>query len=398
MRRFENRLEYAAKIIEDYSSGQPFAKYLTEAFRSNKQFGSKDRKFYKAACFSFFRLGQYAHTLELKQRILIGLYFTGEGFGIPDFEEVYKVYLNNEANKELTLQEKFEEINALDTPFDKVDVFPFEEELAKEIDKTALIDSVFELRPTWLRFSKEGEEKTRAIFEKRGLEIMEHGDYSCLKTNASLNEVQNLPYEIQDIGSQKIIDFLELKNEGNLWDCCAGAGGKSLQLSEKYNEVKIYSSDLRLKSLQNLLKRYDKYDYERPMLSVTDLEKSIESIHFAYDNENELINHEEFDTIFIDAPCTGSGTWARTPENLSSFDTSDIYMYAKRQFKIVKNSLPFLKENGKLIYVTCSVFTKENEEIKEKVCKDLDLTCTNSFYIKGYEMKGDNFFVAEFTR
>ena len=398
MRRFENRLEYASKMIENYDSQEPFANYLKEVFKANKQFGSKDRKFYKAACFSFFRLGQYGLTLDLKQRILLGLYFTGEGFSLPDFEEVYQVYFDMEADDSKSLKEKFDSVATEDTPFDKLDVYPFTEETCSVIEIDAFIDSVFEPRPIWLRFAKEEEEKSKAIFVKNGLDIQMMDNYPYLKNGVSLNFVQNLPYEVQDIGSQKILDSLEIKNEGTFWDCCAGAGGKSLQLAEKFDGIKLYTSDLRLKALQNLLKRYEKYSYPKPMLSVTDLEKEVEAIHFAYDNENELINHGYFDTIFIDAPCTGSGTWASTPENLTSFDTTDIYLYAEKQFSIVKNALPFLKEEGKLIYVTCSIFTKENEEVQAKITKELGLKCTNSFYIKGYEMQGDNFFIAEFSR
>lgn len=398
MRRLENRLEYASKIIANYDGEEPFSNYLKEVFKTNKQFGSKDRKFYKAACFSFFRLGKFAITLELKERIVLGLYLTNEGHRFQDFPELMVAYLGEGLDEEENVALKFEKLQEKYPDFDKQDVFPFEEVLSKEIDYEKLLLSIFEARPTWLRFHREMQEKTRAILSQHGFDVMELDGYSYLEDGKSLNQVQNLPFEIQDIGSQKILDSVQIEDNGNIWDCCAGAGGKSLQISEKYNNMKLYSSDLRLKALQNLLKRYERYNYQRPMLSVTDLTKPIQSIHFAYDNENELINHGYFDVIFIDAPCTGSGTWARTPENLSSFDTTDTYLYAEKQFEITKNALPFLKDSGKIIYVTCSIFKEENEDVVEKIKAELGLKCQQSFYIKGYEFKGDNFFVAEFMR
>ncbi len=101
--------------------------------------------------------------------------------------------------------------------------------------------------------------------------------------------------------------------------------------------------------------------------------------------------------IIADVPCTGSGTWARTPEQLLYFRKEQIEKYTSLQKKILQNVIPHLKKGGHLLYVTCSVFKKENEEIVTFIQEELHLTLINMEILKGYEMKADTMFAALFT-
>src|SRR5690606_23481303 len=62
------------------------------------------------------------------------------------------------------------------------------------------------------------------------------------------------------------------------------------------------------------------------------------------------------DLIILDVPCSGSGTWGRSPEYLRFFDEKEIDHYAALQKKILTNSIPYLKKDGIILYSTCSVF------------------------------------------
>jgi 16S rRNA (cytosine967-C5)-methyltransferase len=104
------------------------------------------------------------------------------------------------------------------------------------------------------------------------------------------------------------------------------------------------------------------------------------------------------DFIIADVPCSGSGTWARTPEQLKFFHQEKIAQYALLQQQIVSNAIPSLAKGGYLLYITCSVFKKENEENVNFIQKNLNLELLKSDYLKGYQMQADTLFAALFRK
>src|SRR5690606_13315394 len=117
-------------------------------------------------------------------------------------------------------------------------------------------------------------------------------------------------------------------------------------------------SDIRKSILENLKLRFQKAGLAQPPLGEVDLSIPQQKINFS----GRQVGPGFFDCILIDAPCTGSGTWTRNPENITFFKEEEIDAYAKKQRDIIKNVLPFLKPKGLLVYITCSVFEKENEQ------------------------------------
>ncbi|MFN2440108.1 MAG: Fmu (Sun) domain-containing protein, partial [Chitinophagaceae bacterium] len=107
--------------------------------------------------------------------------------------------------------------------------------------------------------------------------------------------------------------------------------------------------------------------------------------------------YSPFDLIICDAPCTGSGTWSRTPEQLYFFKEEKIEYYAGLQKKIAVNAIKALKKGGHLLYITCSVFKKENENIVEYLQQNTSLQLKSMRYFKGYDKQADTLFTALFT-
>lgn len=105
-------------------------------------------------------------------------------------------------------------------------------------------------------------------------------------------------------------------------------------------------------------------------------------------------HHSAFDFIIADVPCSGSGTWGRTPEQLSFFQASSIETYAALQKKIVSNVIPSIRQNGFLLYITCSVFQKENENNVRWMQQEFNLQLVKQEVIKGYAAKADTMFAA----
>jgi 16S rRNA (cytosine967-C5)-methyltransferase len=100
-----------------------------------------------------------------------------------------------------------------------------------------------------------------------------------------------------------------------------------------------------------------------------------------------------FDNIILDVPCTGSGTWARTPEYLVFFKKEKIAEYAERQLNILRHAFPKLKPGGSLYYITCSVYQAENEDNIALFLQEQEAEIAVQQYLKGYERGSENIFL-----
>ena len=140
-------------------------------------------------------------------------------------------------------------------------------------------------------------------------------------------------FEVQDFSSQQTAQFFKPQKWENWWDACAASGGKSLLLHELEPTVKLVVSDIRESILSNLDERFQQaglLKYQKKLLDLT--------------QNNDLILHDyAFDGIILDAPCSGSGTWGRTPEMISQFDEHKIEFFQRLQQSIARNVVKYLK-------------------------------------------------------
>ncbi|RYF96656.1 MAG: Fmu (Sun) domain-containing protein, partial [Chitinophagaceae bacterium] len=225
-------------------------------------------------------------------------------------------------------------------------------------------------------------------------------DFTELKKNAlalpaaaRLDEVIELNKEavVQDYSSQGVGDLLEqalvkLREQPGgarrVWDCCAASGGKSIMAYDIDNSIRLTVSDIRASILINLLKRLRQAGISNYQSFVADL------------TEGSLQQVKPYDLIICDAPCTGSGTWGRTPEQLYFFEETAIQKYASLQQNILRTVIPTLRTDGYILYITCSVFKKENEDAVRYLEDNFPLELVSASLLKGYEMKADTMFAA----
>ncbi|MBP6370972.1 MAG: methyltransferase domain-containing protein, partial [Ferruginibacter sp.] len=171
-----------------------------------------------------------------------------------------------------------------------------------------------------------------------------------------------------------------------VWDCCSGSGGKSLLLYDKLRaSIQLHVSDIRESILKNLSLRFEAAGVKAYKIFVADLTA-----------ENKPFANEVFDIILCDVPCSGSGTWARTPEQLFFFNEKKLTEFTQRQQKILSHAISCLDNNGLLFYITCSVFTAENENIVQWALSKYNVSLQQQQYFKGYLQNADNMFVAVF--
>ena len=174
----------------------------------------------------------------------------------------------------------------------------------------------------------------------------------------SLESFKNVLFEIQDIASQ-VIGLVSCAKPGERWwDCCAGAGGKSLQLSSMMqNKGRIVSSDIREYKLDDLKKRARRNEKSNIECRTWDGK--------ALRNKKS----ESFDGVLADAPCSCSGTWRRNPDARWRSAPADVNELISIPSSILENTSSAVKNGGVLIYATCSVFDEENGDMVRNFLK-----------------------------
>lgn len=151
--------------------------------------------------------------------------------------------------------------------------------------------------------------------------------------------------------------------------------------------VELTVSDIRNSILANLEARFAEAGIKKYNSFVADL------------SDSSFVSHYSgYDLLIADVPCSGSGTWGRTPEQLVFFPEAKTDEYASLQKKIAWNVIPYIKKGGYFLYITCSVFRKENEEVVEYIKKNPELELTEMKVLKGYDVKADTMFAALFRK
>jgi 16S rRNA (cytosine967-C5)-methyltransferase len=396
MSRFYSYLNSAENILQRYKGQEPLASFLKKFFAQEKKFGSRDRKQISHLCYCYFRLGKALQDLELAERILVGLFLCSDSSN-----EILNE-LKPEWNKKrgLKLEEKFLLVKGQGS---LSEVFPWQEELSDGIDHDRFCKSFFVQPDVYLRLRPRFEKKVKEKLSEADI-VFKEIDSTCIAISqgVKIENVVQLDKEavVQDLNSQGVGKLLILAGKpsdrpgsdglpARIWDCCAGSGGKSLLAYDLIPNIDLTVSDTRESIIRNLKKRFASAGIKKFKSFVADLTLA---------NCQLPITNSAPDLIICDVPCTGSGTWSRTPEQLYFFDEKKIEQYASLQRRIISNVIPHLGSPGYFLYITCSVFKKENEENVDFIKKQFGLELVRSELLKGYDGKADTLFVALFKK
>jgi len=164
--------------------------------------------------------------------------------------------------------------------------------------------------------------------------------------------------EVQDEGSQLLSLLVGAKAGMNVVDYCAGAGGKTLAIADRMgltdgaSKGNLVAADIDEKRLERMDKR----------LSRAKLTDKIKRHVLGADETWITENTGQFDRVLVDAPCTGSGTWRRHPEQKKRLTPERLEDLMATQTDVLNNAAPLTKPGGRLIYATCSLLKEENEQ------------------------------------
>ena len=362
--------QHIKAIIDQYRGEVPLAHYLKNYFRQHPILGSRDRKILSAMAYSWYRCFRGIRNWEL-------------GIGIEEQVSVCMRMCGNEQS----LPPGFAGFGAGNSSFDADALFPFEIELSGGIHKEEWLRSMLVQPNLFIRIRKD-KGKVMSLLNAKEIPYTFITD-NCLSLPNGAKIDSILPedtYVVQDASSQQTGTFFTPKKNELWYDCCSGAGGKSLLLKDLEPRVRLTVSDRRESIIHNLQARFKVYRHILPVAHVTDVADVAKL--------EKALGGKVFDHIICDAPCSGSGTWARTPEQLYFFDPETITSFAALQQTIAMNVSRYLKPGGRLIYITCSVFKQENENVVAAIVEQTGLQLVQSQIINGIGIHADSMFVA----
>lgn len=153
-------------------------------------------------------------------------------------------------------------------------------------------------------------------------------------------------FEVQDEASQIASILCDTQPEHKIIDYCCGAGGKSLAISAILNnQGKILAHDINSSRLEAIKPRISRLNIKN--IELTDIIATSDT---------------DFDRFIIDAPCSGSGTWRRSPDAKFRLTPKMLKYLNNTQSELLELAVPKTKVGGRIIYITCSILQSENEE------------------------------------
>lgn len=186
---------------------------------------------------------------------------------------------------------------------------------------------------------------------KDGIAASLHPDVpGCLRVTQNPRRVKSAEayltglVELQDAASQEAVRQIQVPSGARVLDYCAGGGGKALAFADLY-DAQVYAHDIAPQRMRDLPARAAR-------AGVT-----IQSIA-----SDELQMQAKFDVVFCDAPCSGSGTWRRTPDAKWRLTSESLATLMQSQAAVLARAQEYVASNGTLVYATCSVLSEENTQ------------------------------------
>lgn len=199
------------------------------------------------------------------------------------------------------------------------------------------------------------------------------GRPEMVETAKDKNQSSAPPARLHDISSQAIVPLLDLQPGNSYLDLCAAPGNKTVQALETPLALAI-ACDISLSRIREI----------PPVCH-----------RVVLDAAAPLPFGRSFDRIFIDAPCSGTGTLGRNPEIKWRVQTEDFGRFGGKQIQIAETGVNWLASGGILVYATCSLETEENERVvRDLLIAHPGLRCTREMWRLPGRDEGDGFYAA----
>ena len=351
--------EILQKVLQDQ---YPADNIIKEYMRNRKYIGSKDRKFITNTVWDIIR---HRSRLEFdcgccEARMLLLTYLKDEDFDIIADGSEYGLspLTKDEKNRLQNLnQEVYPEYIEKECP----------KWLYEKINNSALVQALNTTASADIRVNMASREDIKNKLQKEGLffSFTPYSPYG-LRSEERINlqnciAYQNGEIEVQDEASQLGAILCDVRADMKILDYCCGGGGKSLLLGAILNNSgTIFAHDKNPKRMDGLKDRAARLGI-----------KNIKII-------DKINPQDKYDRFIADAPCSGSGTWRRSPDAKYRLTPKQLKAIELAQKEILDIAADHITENGRIVYMTCSVLPEENEcRIEEFLQKHSDFTTVN---------------------
>ena len=379
-----DRVSCVLELLKYFDEGSKIASKLVQNyFRSNKYIGSKDRKFISNSFWNIIKhrnkINWHLKNINLKvtfeREIILELFFLNIDYK-NDFSKIKNFFFSNTKlnkifkDKDLDLLKnlnfnKFFNNDMPECVFYELPVYLLESIKRnfkinwKNVALSLNEEAFFDIRVNTLKKKTRDEimDTLRKIdvpfqickYSPVGIRLLKRFPLNGNKLFKSGN------IEIQGEASQLSALLLGAKPGMQVADICSGAGGKSLVLADiMQNKGRILSLDInqrRLKQASTRFKRAGVHNVETRLVDMNWSTKGLE---------------KKFDLVLIDAPCSGIGTWSRSPDSRFNFNKKKLVEFINIQSELLLKGSTMVSPGGKLAYVTCSILPEEGvDQIKK---------------------------------
>ncbi|MBS4041744.1 MAG: methyltransferase domain-containing protein [Flavobacteriales bacterium] len=388
-------------LNEIFNEGNYADKVVAKYLKTDKRWGSKDRKFVAETIYDIVRWKRlYAEIAEAKEPFdrdnlwrLLAVWAILRGYNLPDWKQL-------EGTPARKIKGRFDELSkirkyreSIPDWMDAVGVAELGEETwTKEIAAQNEQAQVI-LRVNTLKISVQELQKKLAAEEIATQTLKDQKDALVLEERANVFMSPLFKegfFEVQDASSQLVAPFLEVEPGMRVVDACAGAGGKTLHLASlMQNKGQIIAMDLyesKMKQLKLRAKRNGAFNIEYRIIDSTKVIKKL---------------HDKADRVLIDAPCSGLGVLKRNPDSKWKLQETFIEDIKKTQQEILQNYSKMVKPGGLVVYATCSVLPSENQlQIKKFLQTEWgkNFTFVEEKILLAHQTSFDGFYMAKLKR
>lgn len=360
------RIAAAIEVLDLVFSGAPAEQAVTRWARGARYAGSKDRAALRDHVFQALRCRRSYGALgggTTGRAVMIGAlraqdmevasFFTGQGHAPAPLTPDEVQFIGKTALADTQMADA----DAADLPDWLWQVF--QEDLGP--DAMAVARAQRDRAPIALRVNEniKSRQETIDILREEGVDTAPVAELSCAllvlsgaRRLRSTRAYTTGAIELQDVSSQAAMSHISLPQRARVLDYCVGGGGKVLALAARSAlagaHASFFAHDANAKRMVDLPPRA-----KRAGTHVTVLAP------FSAGNPPPT---DPFDVVLCDVPCSGSGTWRRTPDAKWRLTPSDLQEVNENQRDILQSASKLVRPGGQLIYTTCSVLKRENED------------------------------------
>jgi 16S rRNA (cytosine967-C5)-methyltransferase len=366
LRRARIALDVARQVEEAADGGAPADRKLTTILRRHREYGSRDRRFYGDLAFSCLRWRGWTGTVrEGGALVAVGAHLLDHAEPVPEIRALAEdsgIVLPAENRLPVgSLPERavrFSEFAG--RPVRPEDLVP---EWAPRllaappgadhaVFLAELLESLQVRPPLWLRVRGRPAGEFAAELRAAGVdaEAGPRADSVRVLSRPHLEELYRLfgpCFEVQDLASQAVGDLCGPAAGERWWDACSGAGGKALHLVDLLGGTgEVLATDVRPVMVDQLARRARR--------------AGTSNLRWRrFDARKPLAGEAPFDGVLVDAPCSGVGTWSRSPDARWRETEEHVRANTSVQSAILANVADHVRPGGKLLYSVCTLTRAE---------------------------------------